>query len=233
MRRAPSEPAASSLGSGGGGQRRRDQFLRRELRRQARRAAARAVGAGNRGDQSPDRGRDRSLHLRRPVRDGRRALLAVVLRHRKSPNMNGACSPASHVEYKEEGDKLVSRLGGFAIDLVAAGEPAPYPTLCKGCFRDRRPYRSCVRRSLQSRRRLAHSATGGGRRTRAQDRRPATEPRLYRSRGAQFPRCGRRPCGGTTHPRQRSAQADRRPANHVRRLSENLAISPILNGAFP
>jgi len=52
----------------------------------------------------------------------------------KSPNMNGACSPASHVEYKEEGDKLVSRLGGFAIDLVAAGEPAPYPTLCKGCF---------------------------------------------------------------------------------------------------
>jgi len=52
----------------------------------------------------------------------------------KSPNMNGACSPASHVEYKEEGDKLVSRLGGFAIDVVSAGEPAPYPTLCKGCF---------------------------------------------------------------------------------------------------
>ena len=52
----------------------------------------------------------------------------------KSPNMNGACSPASHVEYREEGGALVSRLGGFSIDRVAAGEPAPYPTLCKGCF---------------------------------------------------------------------------------------------------
>jgi putative protease len=53
----------------------------------------------------------------------------------KSPNMNGACSPASHVEYRGEGDALVSRLGGFAIHRVAANEPAPYPTLCKGSFR--------------------------------------------------------------------------------------------------
>jgi len=52
----------------------------------------------------------------------------------KSPNMNGACSPASHVEYRQEGDDLVSRLGGFAIHRVAKGEAAPYPTLCKGCF---------------------------------------------------------------------------------------------------
>jgi O2-independent ubiquinone biosynthesis protein UbiU len=53
----------------------------------------------------------------------------------KSPNMNGACSPASHVEYREEGGQLVSRLGGFAIHKVGAGAPAPYPTLCKGSFR--------------------------------------------------------------------------------------------------
>jgi putative protease len=52
----------------------------------------------------------------------------------RSPNMNGACSPASHVEYREEGGALLSRLGGFAIHRVAAGEPAPYPTLCKGYF---------------------------------------------------------------------------------------------------
>ena len=52
----------------------------------------------------------------------------------KSPNMNGACSPASHVEYREEGGDLVSRLGGFAIHRVSAGQAAPYPTLCKGCF---------------------------------------------------------------------------------------------------
>ncbi len=52
----------------------------------------------------------------------------------KSPNMNGACSPASHVEYREEAGELVSRLGGFAIHRSAAGAAAPYPTLCKGCF---------------------------------------------------------------------------------------------------
>jgi putative protease len=61
----------------------------------------------------------------------------------KSPNMNGACSPASHVEYREEGGELVSRLGGFAINSVGAGEPAPYPTLCKGCF-DAGDYRGHV-----------------------------------------------------------------------------------------
>lgn len=52
----------------------------------------------------------------------------------KSPNMNGVCSPASHVEYRQEGDALASRLGGFTIHRVGQGVPAPYPTLCKGCF---------------------------------------------------------------------------------------------------
>lgn len=52
----------------------------------------------------------------------------------KSPNMNGVCSPASHVHYHEEGSELVSRLGDFTIDRVSKNEPAPYPTLCKGSF---------------------------------------------------------------------------------------------------
>lgn len=52
----------------------------------------------------------------------------------KSPNMNGVCSPASHVEYRQEGDALTSRLGGFTIHRVGKGVAAPYPTLCKGCF---------------------------------------------------------------------------------------------------
>jgi putative protease len=52
-----------------------------------------------------------------------------------SPNMHGACSPASHVAYVEEGGELVSRLGDFTIHRVGAKEPAPYPTLCKGCYR--------------------------------------------------------------------------------------------------
>lgn len=52
----------------------------------------------------------------------------------ESPNINGACSPASHVQYIDEGDRMVSRLGDFTINAFAEGEPAGYPTLCKGRF---------------------------------------------------------------------------------------------------
>ncbi len=51
-----------------------------------------------------------------------------------SPNMNGVCSPASHVQYQEEQGALNARLGGYLIHRVERDEPAPYPTLCKGCF---------------------------------------------------------------------------------------------------
>ncbi len=51
-----------------------------------------------------------------------------------SPNKNGACSPASHVHYEDEGDRLVSRLGDFTINAFDTNEPAGYPTLCKGRF---------------------------------------------------------------------------------------------------
>ena len=52
----------------------------------------------------------------------------------QSPNMQGVCSPASHVRYREDGSEMVSELGGFTINRFAAGEPAGYPTLCKGRF---------------------------------------------------------------------------------------------------
>lgn len=52
----------------------------------------------------------------------------------KSPNMNGVCSPASHVRYEDEGASVASRLGDFVINRFAEGEPAGYPTLCKGRF---------------------------------------------------------------------------------------------------
>lgn len=52
----------------------------------------------------------------------------------QSPNMNGVCSPASHVAYSDEGRDTVARLGGFTIHRTPRGAPAPYPTLCKGCF---------------------------------------------------------------------------------------------------
>ncbi|MHA1113379.1 MAG: ubiquinone anaerobic biosynthesis protein UbiU [Alphaproteobacteria bacterium] len=50
------------------------------------------------------------------------------------PNRHGVCSPASHVRFEERGEKLVSRLGDFTIDIRDADAPAGYPTLCKGCF---------------------------------------------------------------------------------------------------
>ncbi|WP_176085027.1 peptidase U32 family protein [Martelella sp. HB161492] len=52
----------------------------------------------------------------------------------KSPNMNGVCSPASHVRYRREGNDMVSELGGYTINRFGDGEAAGYPTLCKGRF---------------------------------------------------------------------------------------------------
>lgn len=52
----------------------------------------------------------------------------------KSPNMNGVCSPASHVRYRKEGTLMLSELGEFTINKFAPGEAAGYPTLCKGRF---------------------------------------------------------------------------------------------------
>lgn len=52
----------------------------------------------------------------------------------KSPNVHGVCSPPSHVEYHDEAGRLDAKLGGYTIHRAEKGEPAPYPTLCKGCF---------------------------------------------------------------------------------------------------
>ncbi len=53
----------------------------------------------------------------------------------KSPNMNGVCSPASHVSYRNENGCLASRLGDFTINRFTPDQPVGYPTLCKGRFR--------------------------------------------------------------------------------------------------
>ncbi|WP_165637599.1 ubiquinone anaerobic biosynthesis protein UbiU [Bradyrhizobium shewense] len=52
----------------------------------------------------------------------------------KSPNMQGVCSPPSHVTYEQTMDGTKSSLGGFTINRFAVSEPAGYPTLCKGRF---------------------------------------------------------------------------------------------------
>ena len=52
----------------------------------------------------------------------------------QSPNTDGVCSPASHVIYERRDRDLVSRLGGFTLNVFSEGETAGYPTLCKGRF---------------------------------------------------------------------------------------------------
>lgn len=52
-----------------------------------------------------------------------------------STNMDGVCSPAGFVHYEEDRDRnLKTRLGEFAIDCIGCGEPAGYPTICKGRY---------------------------------------------------------------------------------------------------
>lgn len=51
-----------------------------------------------------------------------------------SPNNKGVCSPAHAVRWDEQNGTLDARLNGILIDRYAPGEPAAYPTLCKGRF---------------------------------------------------------------------------------------------------
>ena len=51
-----------------------------------------------------------------------------------SPNKNGVCSPAKYVDYKEEGDNLVSTLNGSVMNTFNKNESPGYPTICKGRF---------------------------------------------------------------------------------------------------
>jgi collagenase-like PrtC family protease len=51
-----------------------------------------------------------------------------------SPNNCGACSPAHAVRWEETAHTLETRLNGVLIDRFKPGDPAGYPTLCKGRF---------------------------------------------------------------------------------------------------
>ena len=52
----------------------------------------------------------------------------------ESPNTVGACSPARFVRWEQKPGALQARLNGILIDAFADGEPAGYPTLCKGRY---------------------------------------------------------------------------------------------------
>ncbi|HTH60468.1 MAG TPA: peptidase U32 family protein [Paraburkholderia sp.] len=55
-----------------------------------------------------------------------------------APNLDGVCSPARHVRWIERQHNgetwLDARLGTVLVDSYRAGEPAGYPTICKGRF---------------------------------------------------------------------------------------------------
>ncbi|MEW6597536.1 MAG: peptidase U32 family protein [Pseudomonadota bacterium] len=51
-----------------------------------------------------------------------------------SPTSEGACAPASHVSYRKRDDCVESCLGGVTLNRIAEGEPAAYPTPCKGRY---------------------------------------------------------------------------------------------------
>ena len=53
----------------------------------------------------------------------------------RSPNLSGVCSPPEAVSFTEDRGERTTRLSGFAIDRLPAGEVGGYPTLCKGRFR--------------------------------------------------------------------------------------------------
>lgn len=67
-----------------------------------------------------------------PMAEGRCSLSSYITG--KSPNRAGVCSPASHVEYRQDAEGLATKLGGFTINRFAGHENAGYPTLCKGRF---------------------------------------------------------------------------------------------------
>ncbi|WP_295450189.1 peptidase U32 family protein [uncultured Thiodictyon sp.] len=52
----------------------------------------------------------------------------------QSPNTYGACSPASHVEWRDTAAGQETRLGGVLIERRGRDEPAGYPTICKGRY---------------------------------------------------------------------------------------------------
>ncbi len=52
----------------------------------------------------------------------------------ESPNTFGVCSPAKYVHWEQHAKGMDARLNNILIDQYQVGEPAGYPTLCKGRF---------------------------------------------------------------------------------------------------
>lgn len=51
-----------------------------------------------------------------------------------SPTSEGACAPAGHVTYFDDGERVLSKLGQITLNSFLPGESAAYPTPCKGRY---------------------------------------------------------------------------------------------------
>ncbi|PPQ29156.1 ubiquinone anaerobic biosynthesis protein UbiU [Rhodopila globiformis] len=67
-----------------------------------------------------------------PMSEGRCFLSSYITG--LSPTTEGACAPASHVSYRDDGASTLSRLGDVTLNRFRQGEPAAYPTPCKGRY---------------------------------------------------------------------------------------------------
>jgi len=67
-----------------------------------------------------------------PMSEGRCFLSSYITG--LSPTSEGACAPASHVSYRDDGAETLSRLGDVTLNRFRQGEPAAYPTPCKGRY---------------------------------------------------------------------------------------------------
>jgi putative protease len=53
-----------------------------------------------------------------------------------STNMDGVCSPASHIKYEQDSKQnLTTKLDEFTIDCFSCNQKAGYPTICKGRYK--------------------------------------------------------------------------------------------------
>ncbi len=58
----------------------------------------------------------------------------------KSPNMNGVCSPASHVRYRQDGSDMVSELGTYTINRLAMARPPAIPHFARDASTSAMPW---------------------------------------------------------------------------------------------
>ena len=67
-----------------------------------------------------------------PMSEGRCFLSSYITG--LSPTSMGACAPASHVSYVDDGDATLSCLGQVTLNRFTRGEAVAYPTPCKGRY---------------------------------------------------------------------------------------------------